>query len=220
MEFKLTKELASKVLETIDAGLVTGMGKPTPGQMCVEAAVCYAMGLPHSDQPTCVSPALRSLKIALNDSSWSTNEARTKGLRRLGVAQLGSKDALDDAAFSKAVSTLVIQKYVPVALLAAASVQKKAAHKEKLEKAALLCSTDPSEVAAISARAAAPYATGAAAYASYAAASAASAASYAWNAAQLSKRDSVLAEFGEDVVQILIKMNAPGCDFLYLTETN
>src|ERR1700679_473096 len=98
MEINL--DLAKKVLSVVDAGLVSGMGVPEPGKMCVEAAVCYAMGLPHSDEPTCVSPALRRLKIRLNDSRWSSDAARTKGLRRLAVAQLGSAGALDDVAFA------------------------------------------------------------------------------------------------------------------------
>ena len=106
MSFKVTEELSRKVLEVVDAGLVSGMGKPEPGKMCVEAAVCYAMGLPHSDEPTCVSPALRKLKIRLNDSNWSDDAARTKGLRRLAIAQLGSAGVLDDAEFAKRVSRM------------------------------------------------------------------------------------------------------------------
>src|SRR5690606_13425965 len=85
-KFEITEGLVTKLLGVVDAGLVDGVGEPEPGKMCVEAAVCYAMGLPHSDKPTCVSPALRALKIRLNDSSWSSNEARAKGLRRLAVA--------------------------------------------------------------------------------------------------------------------------------------
>lgn len=65
---EITKEIAIKVRDTVDAGLVQGKGSPIPGQMCVEAAVCFAMGLPHSDEPPCVSPAIRALKIRLNDS--------------------------------------------------------------------------------------------------------------------------------------------------------
>src|SRR5689334_17575355 len=93
---EITHEIAAKVLKTVDAGLVVGVGKPTPGQMCVEAAVCYALGLPHGDDPGSVSPSLRSLKIRLNDSGWSSKEARAAGLRRLALAQLGSAGALDE----------------------------------------------------------------------------------------------------------------------------
>ena len=90
MTIEITETVARKVLEVVDAGLVKGLGTAKPGSMCVEAAVCYAMGLPHGDNPSCVARSLRSLKIRLNDSAWSSNEARAKGLRRLAVAQLGS----------------------------------------------------------------------------------------------------------------------------------
>src|SRR5690242_2169860 len=96
---EITREIAAKVLATVDAGLVNGVGKPVPGQMCVEAAVCFALGLPHGDEPPCVAPALRSLKIRLNDSAWSSAQARATGLRRLALAQLGSAGALDEEEF-------------------------------------------------------------------------------------------------------------------------
>src|SRR5690349_4673650 len=94
----LNEDVAKKVLETVDAGLCRGMGEPVPGQMCVEAAVCYALGLPHSDNPPCVGEAIRSFKIQLNDSCWSSNAARAKGMRRVAVAQLGSIE-VDQVAF-------------------------------------------------------------------------------------------------------------------------
>ena len=72
----ITEDIARRVLTVVDAGLVKGVGNPKAGQMCVEAAVCYAMGLPHGDDPQCVSRALRSLKIRLNYSTWSSNAAR------------------------------------------------------------------------------------------------------------------------------------------------
>jgi len=103
---EITREIAAKVLEVVDAGLVSGMGKPIPGQMCVEAAVCYAMGLPHSDDPKCVAPILRSLKIRLNDSTWSSDKARANGLRRLALAQLGSRNVLDEKEFSSGYGSL------------------------------------------------------------------------------------------------------------------
>ena len=96
---EMTREIAAKVVEVVDAGLVNGVGKPIPGQMCVEAAVCFAMGLPHGDTPSCVSPALRRLKIGLNDRNWSSNQARSKGLRRLAVAQLGSAGGIQPIRF-------------------------------------------------------------------------------------------------------------------------
>lgn len=44
MSVTITKEIAQKVRDTVDAGLSEGVGKPIPGQMCVEAAVCFALG--------------------------------------------------------------------------------------------------------------------------------------------------------------------------------
>lgn len=43
MDAAVTREIAVKVLEVVDCGLSSGLGKPEPGNMCVEAAVCYAM---------------------------------------------------------------------------------------------------------------------------------------------------------------------------------
>jgi hypothetical protein len=242
---EINETLARKVLETVDAGLVSGMGKPVPGQMCVEAAVCYAMGLPHSDEPTCVSPVLRKLKIRLNDSSWSSNEARTKGLRRLALVQLGSAGVLDDRAFSKRCVELAIRKYVPMALRSAASVHPKQEHKDALEAVAVRVETEQTREAIGAARAIAraaaadadAYAAAAAyadadaaadadAYAAAAAAADAYAAAYAAAYADAdaaayadAARDKILNEFAEDVVQILIEMDAPGCRWLFLTET-
>jgi hypothetical protein len=173
---ELNEAIARKVLVTVDAGLVNGMGVPEPGKMCVEAAVCYAYGLPHSDEPPCVAPAVRRLKIRLNDARWSNDAARTKGLRRLAIAQLGSAGVLDEREFAKRCATLAIQTCVPNALRAAASMQKQgSAHKERLLAAADLCERAPTRQHALEARAAAAYAS-ADAYAAYAATATATAA--------------------------------------------
>src|ERR1700688_4407880 len=92
---KITKTIAKKVLAMVDAGLCSGVGAPIPGKMCIEAAVCFAMGEPHGDEPSCVSKALRAFKIRLNDSRWSSNEKRAKGMRRLALIQLGSSEIAD-----------------------------------------------------------------------------------------------------------------------------
>lgn len=105
---RITKTTARKVLEVVDQGLVKGLGLPKPGAMCVEAAVCYALGLPHSDQPLCVSPALRGPKIILNDAPWSSNEARTAGLRKLALLQLGTNVDFDEKLFSQRVALFTI----------------------------------------------------------------------------------------------------------------
>ena len=189
--------VAKKVLATIDAGLVRGVGNPVPGQMCVEAAVCYALDLPHGDDPGCVSQGLRSLKITLNDSRWSSDNARTAGLRRLGLAQLGSKGVLDEMEFGERCAILSANTSIPDALRSAASIEGNAAHKDKLLACipALEAATTVAEVKIAAANAA---------YAAYAAASAAA--------------DETLSRFAEGVVQILITMNAPGVQWLHLTE--
>ena len=219
--------IARKVLEVVDAGLITGVGEPVPGQMCVEAAVCYALGLPHGDDPACVSRVLRSLKIRLNDSQWSSSDARAKGLRRLAVAQLGSRDVLDDREFVKRVATLTIRLSVPVALRAAASVHENPKHQEALREAANKCEREPTPESAREARLVAQEAQkatadttadtyAAAAYATTTDANASAA--YASAYASADARDKLLADFAEGVVQILIEMNAPGCEWLPLTE--
>ena len=204
-------DIARKVLETVDAGLVTGLGNPAPGRMCVEAAVCYAMGLPHGDNPSCVAPALRRLKVRLNDSRWSSAIARSRGMRRLALAQLGSAGALDEKEFARRVVLLAIKSSVPQALRAAASVCK-TFHKDKLLTLADLCERDPTEKNARDAYATADAA--AAAAAAYAADAAAAAAA----AAAIVSIDKLLSTFAEEVVKILIDMKAPGCQWLVLTE--
>jgi len=96
---KVTRTLAKRVLKVVDAGLTEGVGEPVPGKMCVEAAVNYAMGLPHGDEPPCVMESARRLKIRINDQdTWESKTSRAKGLRRVAVAQLGS-NTLSDVKF-------------------------------------------------------------------------------------------------------------------------
>ncbi len=197
MKTKIDREVAAKVLSVVDAGLSRGLGKPKPGEMCVEAAVCFALGLPHSDDPGCVSSAVRSLKITLNDKKWSSNEARAKGLRRLAIIQLGTKDETDDKAFVAAVAEMTIRKIVPIALRAAASMRGGGAHKKKLKAAAKRCEDEGTNAAADAAYAAADAANAvaaanAAAYAVYAANAAAAA--YAADAADAANAANAAAD--------------------------
>ena len=136
---EITRAIARKVLKVVDAGLVVGIGDPEPGKMCVEAAVCYALGLPHGDDPACVAPVLRSLKIRLNDSNWSSDRARAKGLRRLALAQLGSAGSLDESKFIKRILDVVIRETFPVAFRAVAAVVKDDKLKAKWSDLALRC---------------------------------------------------------------------------------
>ena len=205
MSYELNETLARKVLDTVDAGLVDGLGKPTPGAMCVEAAVCYAMGLPHSDRPTCVGDAVRIFKIRINDALWSSDAARTEGLRRLAVAQLGS-DSIDQQEFVRIVTEQTIRQIVPRALRAKIG---NPAHSEKLEAAARQCEKDGNREAALNAKSVAR--TYAYAYAAYAAA-------YAGYAGVGGARDEVLATACTIALNALIELQSPGCQFLYLCD--
>ena len=167
---KPTKQTAIKILDLLKHGLVKGLGFPEPGKMCIEAAVCYAMGLPHSDTPSCVAPAVRAFKIGLNDSAWSSNKARAQGLKQIAVAQLGS-ESIDEALFMKEVARLIIQKVLPISLRASG-----------LEAEALRCELGGTEASAHAAARAADVAADVAAAAGdagYAAAYAAARAAYA-----------------------------------------
>jgi hypothetical protein len=209
----MTREIAQKVRDVVDAGLVSGVGKPIPGQMCVEAAVCYALGLEHGDDPGCVAQPLRRLKIRLNDAAWSSDTARAAGLRRLAIAQLGSAGVLDERAFVRRVVDMTIRRAVPIGLRAAAQVNPTFA--ERLEAAAVRCEQDGSREACDHARREARAYAYDAAYAADAAADAAAYAAAA-DAADARTRDCVLAAYAEWVVEILIDMKAPGCEWLDL----
>lgn len=65
MEITLNRKIAKKVLEIVDKGLVNGLGVREPGKMCIEAAVCYALGLPHGDNPPFTLPLLLTLPLPL-----------------------------------------------------------------------------------------------------------------------------------------------------------
>jgi hypothetical protein len=88
----ITLDVARKVLDVVDQGLCLGLGTGVPGSVCVEAAVAYALGEPHTDHPACVNGDLRSFKIQINDGFPFQNDAeRAKVLRRIAIAQLGTR---------------------------------------------------------------------------------------------------------------------------------
>ena len=198
MHTEITEKVARKVLSVVDRGLSSGVGVRKPGQMCVEAAVCYALGLPHGDDPACVSRALRSLKINLNDRTWSSNKARASGLRRLAVAQLGSYGHLDDIEFIRRVAELAIRTCVPQALRSAASIHKDPTHVQALRDAANKCEREPTEKNSRKAQAAAAAANAAAAYVADAAYAAAYAAATAANAYATAATATAAAAYAAD----------------------
>lgn len=187
-----TPNQVHKVLSVVDAGLSHGLGVPEPGGMCVEAAICYALGLPHGDDPGCVAASVRAFIMRLNDSYWSSHAARAVGLRALAVAQLGSYGVVDDVEFARCISTEVIRVIIPIALRVVG-----------LEEAAQRCEREPSRESAQHAA----YAAYAAAhtYAAYAVEDAACAGATATNGA-----DSILFRAASLALDVLREMNAPG----------
>jgi hypothetical protein len=223
----ITIEQAAKVLDTVDAGLCSGIGVPTPGQMCVEAAVCYGLGLPHGDDPACVSMAVRTFKIVLNDKKWTSPRARAKGLRKVAIAQLGSYGHIDDDKFVMRLVELTIRQIVPIAMRALLGAASLSAHHAAIRAVADRCEREGSREAAMAARkigrAAADAAdaadAAAAADAAYAAARAADAAAYAAYAAYAAdaaadaaaaRRDEILGISADLAVQVLRELNCPG----------
>jgi hypothetical protein len=139
---EVTLETARNVAEVVGKGLCYGLGKPEPGKMCVEAAVCYAMGLPHSDEPPCVSDAVRAAKIQLNDSKWSSDRARGMGMLAVAVGQLGSKDVVDDQRFVEMFLWRVVREIVgpffdKIGLPAHAEAMRSADTLDSLERSAV-----------------------------------------------------------------------------------
>lgn len=149
---RILKKHIQKLNSILDSGLIRGSGsKAKPGNICVEQAVCIALGYKFSDNPPCVSRAFRSLKMRLNDcSGWSSNKARAEGLRKLAVVQIGSRGALDDQEFTRRVTEATIQQIIPRALRNAAKVCPRYA--ERLEAAAVRCMQEGTRKAALAAK--------------------------------------------------------------------
>ncbi len=209
-KLKITTPLIKKLLCTVDAGLVNGLGTPEPGKMCVEAAVCYALGLPHNDKPACVGVAVRAFKIRLNDCPWPSDADRAKGMRKLAVAQLGSEN-IDQREFTRLVAEKTIRRVVPIALRSAVKLNPE--HASELESAAQRCEKEGTRESALDARKLAR-----AANAAYAAdAAAATSAAYAADAdARKKARHEVYLLAAQIGLEALRELKSPGCEWLYL----
>ena len=200
MSFEINEPMVRKLLEVVDQGLVQGLGIPEPGKLCVEAAISYALGEPHSDGPSCVEQDVRQSKIALNDApGWSSDAARAKGLRAVAIAQLGSRGVVDGQRYLALLAEKVIRRIVPIAMRAAAAKNPK--HAAALEAAAVRCEQEGTLESARAAHAAA--------YAAYA-----DAAAYAAAA----KRDEMYSLLASLMVETLGELGSPGCDWLWLVD--
>ena len=224
------KSTAESLVDLLGHGLCSGLGKPEPGKMCVEAAVCYAMGMDHGDDPKCVGRAVRRFKIRLNDSKWSSNEARGNGMLKLAIAQLGSNE-IDQIEFAKKLSLRTCNEFLPFFLadkmpdfdtsglvsvgdLKTARSEARSAYAAADADAAAYAAAYAADAAYAAAYAADAAADAAAAYAADAAADAAAyAAAYA-----AADDDKYLVKMAEIGLSVLVEMKSPGCEFLYLTE--
>src|SRR3990167_4202559 len=128
----------------LSRGLCSGVGN-RDGQMCIEAAICAALDLPHGDNPSCVEPNIRAYKIALNDKSWSCPEARAKGLRDLGIAQIGSRGVVNGREFTQRLAKRTIQVLLPEMVRSIPSLAKQA----KLLELAQICEQEGTRNAAV-----------------------------------------------------------------------
>jgi hypothetical protein len=169
--------LVPKIDAILARGLSHGLG--TQGaQVCVEAAICEAMGLPHGDDPGCVAADVREFKIRLNDSPWSSPIARAVGMRDLAIAQLGTGNSLSVGQFAGLVAEKTIRVLIPTLFRDVLS------HDVQCMAAADLCEKEGSKEAAAEAAEAAEAANAyAAADAAYAADAADAAANAVYNAA-------------------------------------
>lgn len=156
------EETVAKFNAILSRGLCTGMGSRY-GQMCIEAAICTVLDMPHGDAPVCVTPAVRRYKIRLNDSPrWLSPKSRADGLRALGLAQIGSAGVVDGAEFSRRLSEQTIRVLIP-------DLFRRFTDRPEMLAAADRCEKEGTRQAAADAGADASYATSNAAYAAYAA---------------------------------------------------
>jgi hypothetical protein len=191
---RITRPMAKRVLEVVDAGLVSGLGRAKPGQTCVEGAITVALGLPFNAEPICAHKVMCSLKVTLNDAGWSSPAARAKGLRKLALLQLGTATTLDGQEFARRVSLMVVNTIIPETLMIVADMAgMPAKHKTALVTAAKACESAVDLAAASDAASDAASAASAAIYAASDAASAASDAARAASAASYAASDAASA---------------------------
>jgi hypothetical protein len=225
----ITKQVIDKIDEVLSRGLCVGVGTQG-GQVCVEAAICEALGEPHGDNPSCVEESVRAFKIRLNDSRrWISPESRAKGMRSLAIAQLGSKGVVDGREFSTRIANKTIRRLLPTL------ARDLYPNDVKIQAAALVCESEGTRASAISlyaefrvkaaaAAAAADYAgdagdaAAAAVYAAYAdaayAAAAAADAAAADTAYAYAYAEKYLLLAADLALETLEELGSPGCDWL------
>ena len=106
-----------QVIERLDLilanGLVSGGGDQVT-TFCAEEAVCLALGEPITSRPVCVDEAVSAFGRRLNDSRWSSNAARAKGMRAFMIAQLGTKGTIEPRQFAQQLVLRTIREVLPL----------------------------------------------------------------------------------------------------------
>jgi len=198
MQINYTKDIVGKFDAILARGLCAGVGS-RDGQMCVEAAICAVLNMPHGDNPTCVTPAVRGYKIRLNDSEhWGSPTTRAEGLRALGLAQIGSAGVVDGVAFTARLAEKTIRVLLPDLF------------RRFTDHPGMLAAADRCEREGTRAAAAAAYA---AAYAANANANAAAAAAACFVGVS---QEYYLRLSAKLALEVLIELKSPGVAFLSL----
>jgi hypothetical protein len=152
--------------------------------MCAEEAVAALAGLGHTDSPACASRVIAACMRRINDAGWSSDEARTAGLKRWLVPQIGT--ATDDAGLERrrafAAADVAVREIAPRALDARGYAAQAAA----LRALRPIVDAETARATYAAAAYAATYAAARAADAAYYAAAAANAATAAAAAAYAS----------------------------------
>jgi hypothetical protein len=157
----ITNEQLAQLNTLFDYGLCSGIGTGKEGEVCVMAAInAVITGDPHSDgDAECVSSAVRSFQIRLNDAAWPSKKERADGMRALAIESIGTKGVLDDVRWTRRVAELFIREQLPDTLRTVAELFKDKPHHAKLTEAAQRCedegSSDAADAAADAADAAA-----------------------------------------------------------------
>lgn len=121
-------EFLTTYSELLNRGLSCGISD-SKGRVCIEAAVCLAMGEREDlkdikpstlretdldDQPNCVDPEIASFKIEINDSyPGKSAKARAEALKELGIAQLGTRELKGVRKFGRMMREKLNERYGP-----------------------------------------------------------------------------------------------------------
>lgn len=110
----IDETFCKNVLCTVDQGLVRFgciKGRYRPGNLCVQECVSLTLGN-NGYKPPCVGDDVNNFLVYLNDINFRSVEKRTKTLRKLAIAQLGS-DIIDQDEFMNYMMINTVKKILP-----------------------------------------------------------------------------------------------------------